>query len=45
MAITSPDNEASIQLLGKLGMQFIQRTKLDGWNEDSNVYRLDLHAA
>ena len=45
MAITSPDNEASIQLLGKLGMQFIRRTKLDGWNEDSNVYRLEFHAA
>ena len=45
MAITAPDNDASIQLLGKLGMRFIERTRLDGWEEPSNVYRLDFHNA
>jgi RimJ/RimL family protein N-acetyltransferase len=42
MAITSPDNAASIQLLGKLGMQFVERTRLQGWDGPSNVYRLAL---
>ncbi|MYN09037.1 GNAT family N-acetyltransferase [Pseudoduganella aquatica] len=42
MAITSPDNAASIQLLGKLGMQFVERTQLQGWDAASNVYRLEL---
>jgi RimJ/RimL family protein N-acetyltransferase len=42
MAITSPDNAASIQLLGKLGMQFVERTRLQGWDGASNVYRLAL---
>lgn len=42
MAITSPGNDASIKLLGKLGMHFIRRTQLDGWQEDSNVYQLEL---
>jgi RimJ/RimL family protein N-acetyltransferase len=45
MAITSPDNDASIQLLGKLGMRFVERTRLDGWETDSNVYRLDFRHA
>lgn len=42
MAITSPDNAASIQLLGRLGMQFVERTRLQGWDGASNVYRLAL---
>lgn len=45
MAITSPDNDASIQLLGKLGMRFVERIHLEGWHEDSNLYRLDFHNA
>lgn len=40
MAITSPDNTASQQLLSKLGMAFVERTRLEGWTGDSNVYRM-----
>ena len=41
LAITHPDNQASIALLGKLGLQFVERTRLPGYSGDSNVYRIE----
>jgi len=41
VAITDPDNQVSIALLGKLGLQFVERKQLPGYDGDSNVYRLD----
>jgi RimJ/RimL family protein N-acetyltransferase len=40
MAITSPANTASNGLLEKLGLRFIERRSLPGYNEESNVYRI-----
>lgn len=40
MAITSPANTASNGLLAKLGLQFMERKSLPGYNDESNVYRL-----
>lgn len=45
LAITAPDNAASIALLEKLGMAFVERTRLEGWKDDSNIYKLALDAA
>lgn len=39
MAITHPENQASITLLEKLGWQFVERKQLPGYDGDSNVYR------
>lgn len=44
MAITAPANVASIGLLQKLGMQFVERVKFEAYDDDSNVYRLNLTA-
>ncbi len=38
LAITHPDNRASIALLEKLGLQFVERKQLPGYDGDSNVY-------
>ena len=44
LAITSPDNAASQKLLLKLGMGFVKRTKLEGWEEDSHLYKMEFVA-
>lgn len=41
LAITSPDNEASIRLLGKLGLRFEQYKDIGGDNGPVNIYRID----
>ncbi len=42
MAITSPDNVSSNQLLGKLGFRFDMLTVLAGEQRQSNLYSIDL---
>jgi RimJ/RimL family protein N-acetyltransferase len=41
LAITSPGNLASNALLRKLGLSLVEQVKLEGWDEDSNLYRLE----
>jgi RimJ/RimL family protein N-acetyltransferase len=41
LAITSPGNLASNALLRKLGLALVEQVKLEGWDEDSNLYRLE----
>jgi RimJ/RimL family protein N-acetyltransferase len=41
LAITSPGNMASNALLRKLGLSLVEQVKLEGWDEDSNLYRLE----
>lgn len=45
LAITSPDNMASNALLRKLGLSLVEQVKLEGWDEDSNLYRLEFAAS
>lgn len=44
LAITSPDNVASIRLLGKLGLRFEQYKDIGGDNGAVNIYRIELTA-
>jgi RimJ/RimL family protein N-acetyltransferase len=44
LAITSPDNDASIRLLGKLGLCFEQYKDIGGDNGPVNIYRIDFTA-
>jgi RimJ/RimL family protein N-acetyltransferase len=44
LAITHPDNQASISLLEKLGLEFLERKQLPGYDGDSNVYCLAFQA-
>ncbi len=39
--ITSPQNQASINLLNKLGLRFERFTRLPPAGKDTNVYRKD----
>jgi RimJ/RimL family protein N-acetyltransferase len=41
LAITHPDNRTSIALLAKLGLQFVERKQLPGYDGDSNVYAVE----
>lgn len=41
LAITSPDNTPSNQLLEKLGLRFVQLTRLGESDEDIRLYRLE----
>jgi RimJ/RimL family protein N-acetyltransferase len=41
LAITSPGNMASNALLRKLGLALVEQVRLEGWDEDSNLYRLE----
>jgi RimJ/RimL family protein N-acetyltransferase len=45
LAITSPGNLASNALLRKLGLLLVEQVKLEGWDEDSNLYRLEFAAS
>lgn len=45
LAITSPGNLASNALLRKLGMALVEQVKLEGWDADSNLYRLEFAAS
>lgn len=45
LAIASPDNVASIQLLHKLGLSFVERLQLDGAPGGTNLYALDFPPA
>jgi RimJ/RimL family protein N-acetyltransferase len=45
LAITSPGNLASNALLRKLGLSLVEQVKLEGWDEDSNLYRLEFAAS
>jgi RimJ/RimL family protein N-acetyltransferase len=40
LAITHPDNQASIALLEKLGLAFVERKQLPGYDGDSNLYSI-----
>ncbi|MGM9482713.1 GNAT family N-acetyltransferase [Roseateles sp. NT4] len=42
MAITAVDNAPSVALLGKLGFVELGQEQLEGYNEPSRVFRLDL---
>lgn len=44
LAITSPGNAASQKLLLKLGMAFVKCTRLEGWEENSNLYSMEFVA-
>ena len=42
-AIVSPDNRASIGLIAKLGMTFVERFRPPGNDDDVLLYAIDLH--
>ncbi|HSN89415.1 MAG TPA: GNAT family N-acetyltransferase, partial [Thermoanaerobaculia bacterium] len=41
VAVTAPDNEASIRVLGKLGLKFAGMVKLAGYDTESRLFTPD----
>lgn len=43
IAIADPDNTASVRLIGKLGLKFERKVRMEGESVDINLYSVDLN--